>query len=125
MAVGTIIDVETSKGNKYSLRVIYDAENLNIRVFDSYKVNNKSDIIECVIALLAIPEFDEFEKAGFRRRVPSMVREWAAHNFMYEKGYAVDHTKDVDLDNGESWQRRFCYFFMSLMYRTLPPKETI
>lgn len=79
----------------------------NIKIIDSYKIKDKKLIKEAVIEIL--------EKAPMyfsNRTVRSLVREWKAHNRLYEWGLFVSHTKDCDLEAKESLFKRFFYFFL-------------
>ena len=79
----------------------------NIKIIDSYKLKNKKEIKEAVIEIL--------EKAPMylsNRTVNSLVREWRAHNILYNWGLFISHTKDCDLEAKESLFRRFFYFFL-------------
>ena len=97
----------TSKGSD----IRYKVGDGNCRVVDSYLISDDGEKRE-FLALLAErhPEFAA-------RSVTSYVREWAAHNILYGKGVARDHTKDVDLNVGEPWWRRFGYWVVSALHK--------
>ena len=82
----------------------YDAG--NIRIVDSYKTRKKEDMLETLIWFKL--------KTGFRSRrsIDSWIREWKAHNRLYKLKLFIDHTKDCDLEELESWHRRLCYFII-------------
>lgn len=60
----------------------------------------------------------QVERRGFvfERTDAAWLREWKAHNLMYNLNFKRAHTADVDLDENESAFRRFCYLFLSLLY---------
>ena len=102
---------------EYTLTVTYDVARLNIHVENSYVVKCKKDI------RMLLEEIRLYEEAwtamvenGYKRTVTSLVCEWAAHNRLYNAGEQPERTKDVDLDQGESRFRLFCYWVISLFF---------
>lgn len=45
----------------------------------------------------------------FKRTIPSLVYEWAAHNFLYNMHIARKHTKDVDLNYPQIFLEKVLY----------------
>ena len=93
--------------------VIFDIDNLNICVIDSYLASSRKEIDECLDWIMAQPEFADMRKAGYTRNRSSMYNEWGAHNFLYRIGYKRDHTANVDINEAEPIWRRFCYWFLA------------
>lgn len=90
---------------------------LTITLENSYKAKNKKEIIKFIDLVINSPYFDMIKDLGFTRTKKSLIREWAAHNFLYEHNYKRERTKDTDLDQNESLFRRIGYFFLSLFYK--------
>jgi hypothetical protein len=53
----------------------------------------------------------------YSRSEASWIREWKAHNLLYNMNFKRNHTADTDLAENESAFRRFCYFFLSLFHK--------
>jgi hypothetical protein len=53
----------------------------------------------------------------YTRSITSWLREWKAHNYLYDMGYEKARTGSVDLNENESLIRRIGYFFLALFYR--------
>ena len=97
--------------------VVYDTEGLNIQVKDSYHVTAKADIKEVLKLIMDQPEFSVMTSNGFTRTPQSMYTEWCAHNLLYKWGYAMDRTRDVDIDQKETAGRKFVYGLLAAFYR--------
>ena len=78
-------------------------------IINSYLITKRCDMRYFIIENLKVEPFT-------KRSVNSYVREWRAHNLLYKLGLFVDRTKDTDLDINETRLRRFCYYFLSLLY---------
>lgn len=52
----------------------------------------------------------------WKRTNKSLIREWRAHNLLYDFNYERARTKDVDLDYPERWKTQVAYFILSLLY---------
>lgn len=75
----------------------------NIRIVDSYKINDKSRmnyILNCFL-----------DKTNFKskRTIASWIKEWKAHNRLYKLGLYKSHTKDCDLEECEKLHRLLAY----------------
>ena len=106
------------KTGEFAFTAEYDEMGLDIRVPDSYLVNDKEKIAQAVGLIRSqAGVWDKMLAAGYDRTEKSMCQEWAAHNLLYDIGYKRDHTKDVDMDNAESGWRKMGYWFLSLFYR--------
>lgn len=64
-----------------------------LTLYDSYKVPKK-DFQKTLNQIKAL----HGNMFIFQRSDKSLKREWACHNFLYNIGYEVERTKDVDLD---------------------------
>lgn len=95
-------------------KVYADLSTTNTRIQDSYRISSKSDMkaileelrerscsTDMAINLLSINE---------------MVREWRAHNLLYDLHLFRSHTKDVDLNIGNPWCLKVLYAVVSLLY---------
>lgn len=83
------------------VKIQYD-EN-NIRIIDSYKVKLEADMV----IILKIFKIKENYKS--KRTVTSWIREWKAHNRLYNLGLFKEHTRDCDLEENEKWYRLLAY----------------
>jgi hypothetical protein len=59
-------------------------------------------------------------KLSSRRSVESYVREWHAHNWLYNHGLFIDRTKDTDFDSHESIFRLIGYWFIWIFTKKRP-----
>lgn len=50
----------------------------------------------------------------------ALLLEWSAHNLLYRLNYHPDQTKSVDLNVGESWIHRICYFILGWIGFIIP-----
>lgn len=109
-------DPRLKQNSELDSQTIVNIEKLNITITNSYQFNSKqmSDILDYIMNK---NYFKILTAAGFTRSKTSLLREWKAHNYMYQKGIQINRTKDVDLNENESRWRRFCYFFLSILYR--------
>lgn len=96
------------QNNKYVEVEFYDT---NIKIIDSYKIRNNT---EKKLILLLISSHEEFKKGTHKRSLSSYLREWKGHNVLYRLGIKRSHTKDVDLDEGETLLRKICYAILSI-----------
>jgi len=96
------------------IRASIDVEHLNIHIENSYIITNKKLIRDYIDVIMNMTDFSELRKAGFTRTAKSMYNEWVAHNVLYRFGYKKEQTSNVDIDQGETLLRKFCYFILSL-----------
>lgn len=78
----------------------------NIKIIDSYKVENKSKMKEVLYAI----QYKHPECKVFKRSYNSMIAEWKTHNRLYHLGIKKSHTKDVDINYPIKW-------YVELLYR--------
>jgi hypothetical protein len=102
---------------EYNIQVIMDTEGKNIHIHNSYQVKKVADMKRIIGDFMGKSFYGKMVEAGFNRSAASMLREWKAHNVLYKWNYEIERTKSVDLDQGESMWRRFCYVFLSLLYK--------
>lgn len=81
----------------------------NIKIVDSYKVDNKKYMKECIKKILYIAPIYQT-----KRSVGSLVREWRAHNVLYKRKWFVSHTKDCDLEAKENILKKIIYFILGI-----------
>lgn len=56
------------------------------------------------------------ELAVNKRSIKSQVREWAAHNLLFDFGICRSRTKSVDLNYPTKWYMEVAYFILSIFY---------
>lgn len=83
----------------------------NVHIVDSFKITDRETKEKVLDYVLKITKEYGFE---YKRSKKSWIREWSAHNTLYQWNYQKGRTGSVDLNEDESLFRRFCYFFLSL-----------
>lgn len=96
-------------------KTIINIENLNIHISNSYQFNSK-EMNKILDYIMNKEYFKILAAAGFTRTKKSMLKEWKAHNLLYNLGYKKERTGSVDLNQNESFKRRIGYFILSLFY---------
>ena len=97
------------------VNVQMDGEN-NFRIWDSYKIR---DWYEMSAVLDAVMENWQFDPNIYSRTKDSYMREWVAHNRLYDFYTAIDNkekiysTQHVDLNTDESKLNRFVFYFIA------------
>ena len=100
---------------KYKDKVImYNMTKENVHIEDSYKIRNASEMKE-ILELIGSEALRYC--IPYERSINSWLREWKAHNYLYDMKYEVARTGSVDLNENESLIRRIGYFFLALFYR--------
>ena len=89
-------------------KITYKITNNTIKITNSYLVRSKEKM-NLMLNLIGI-------ETVFPRSKESLIKEWRAHNLMYDLGLFRSHTKDVDLNTDESKLRLFLYSVLSLFY---------
>lgn len=84
----------------------------SFRVFRSCEIRQRSLRREVLSALI---EYDDACPADppWKRTLPSLEREWLAHNFAYRVGFLRSRAGDVDLDNHAEGKGALGYFLKS------------
>lgn len=94
-----------------------DTSQLNIQIINSYKLVGKKKIATAIKKISSWEEFSRILVSGYKRSLGSLRTEWAAHNLLYSWNYKIIQTKDVNLDNNESFWRRVVYRILSWFYK--------
>ena len=76
---------------------------MNYHYTDSYKITSISTIESEINRLLTERLLSP------TRTTKSYVKEWHAHNVLYKLGLFRSHTKDVDLNDDETFLKLFMY----------------
>ena len=84
-------------------------EDPNMKVYDSYKINDLENQRE-ILKIMRI--YEELYPSDWNRSMKSMLIEWEVHNILYHMNYKMVRTKDVDFNNVDEE-----------MYRTLKLKR--
>lgn len=103
-------------GPEWSIQVIMDVEGQNIHIHNSYQVTKTEDMKMILDTIIGKSFYSKMTAAGFNRSKRSMLREWKAHNVLYNHNYQPNRTRSVDLDQNESTLRRIAYFILSLFH---------
>jgi len=97
----------------------------SFRVLRSCDIRNKRLRREVLAALIAY-DADYPSEPRWHRTLPSLEREWLAHNFAYRVGFLRSRAQDVDLDNHAEGKGAFRYFMKSaweVVFGYLRPKK--
>lgn len=106
-------DVEVITLNNLSLMVQYSATNVHIK--DSYTIKDdalKKKFLDLIIMKGKLLGFE------YKRTFNSWLCEWKAHNTLYNWGYKRERTADVDLNENESFLKRFIYSILAIFEKT-------
>ena len=86
----------------------------NVHIVTSFQITDRKDKEKVLDYILKVAKEYGFE---YKRSKKSWIREWSAHNTLYQWNYQKERTGSVDLNEDESFLRRFCYFFLALFER--------
>ncbi len=75
-------------------------EDPNIRVKDSYKINNNNDRKNIIRIIL---DYEKRYPSDWDRSYKSMLFEWKVHNILYQLGYNKKRTSEVDFNNEDEY----------------------
>ena len=100
-----------------NVKVIFDYDNLNICIENSWQIVRPIAIEELVERIMESDLFAKMWRLGYTRTKESLIREWKAHNILYRWGYEKERTGSVDFSQYESRPRRIGYFILSILYR--------
>ena len=87
----------------------------NTHITNSALALNKEEM-RLVIEELRSYFRDKDDLAVNKRSIKSQVREWAAHNFLYDLGVCRLRTSNVDLNAPAKWYAEIGYFILSMLY---------
>ena len=113
-----IITLDREEANRALERgeiAVYDDRftgNPSFRVLGSYRVRKNRIKREVLAALIAYDAANP-SNPRWQRTLPSLEKEWLAHNFAYRLGFLKSRAKDVDLDNHAEGKGAFGYFCKS------------
>ena len=92
--------------------ILIQYNKLNIHIVDSFRVKTKRDMSSILdVVFCAACNRGIF----YTRKLDSLVREWKAHNVLYNFGYKRERTGSVDLNENESLSKKIGYFFLSFL----------
>lgn len=106
-----IHEVNLTNGSGKSVNIKFNSYNIHIK--DSYKITTTKEMRFILNLLWYAAENRDIK---YKRSVNSWIREWKAHNILYKFNIRRTSTRDVDLNEAESFIRRFGYFVLSLFY---------
>ena len=89
----------------------YSYNKNNIHIKNSYIMRNKENMYEYLEAIRRKAFL--IDGIEYKRSNKSWIREWCAHNWLYDHKIEIERTKDVDLNENENIFRRFGYWFIS------------
>ena len=75
----------------------------NVRIVDSYKIEDKKDMQRILEKFKNITEYRS------KRTMQSWIREWRTHNRLYKLGLFKEHTRDCDIEGNEKLHRLLIY----------------
>lgn len=87
---------------------------MNIHIKDSYRITETKDKKKVLDYILSVAKEHGIE---YKRSKGSWLKEWKAHNALYQWKYQRERTGSVDLNEDETLFRRFCYWFLALLER--------
>lgn len=87
----------------------------NTHISESFRATSKHEM-RLVIEELRTWFANNPELAVNKRTIKGQVREWAAHNLLYDFGIEKGRTKSVDLNYPTKWYESVGYFILSLFY---------
>jgi len=90
------------------------ADNKNIHIKNSYLVTDENEMLKMLLEIRN--EAKLHRNTNYKRSIISWIKEWKAHNLLYNLGYQKERTGSVDLDESESAFRLIVYTVLSLIY---------
>ena len=87
----------------------------NIHIEDSYKVNTREDMQMILTDIRAKHSLEESDV--LKRTDKSLIKEWCAHNVLYNLHLFRKHTKDVDLNYPQSKIIEIAYSIVSIFLK--------
>jgi len=91
--ISTILN---KKENDYLVLDDRSKSNPDMKIYNSYKIQDEAKMKEIINILLA---HEELRPSNWNRTLNSLLNEWDAHNKLYNLHIQRERTADVDLDN--------------------------
>lgn len=85
----------------------------SIEIRDSFRVRDNVEKIRIIQTLLGY--YPELSSCG--RNLKNMLREWQAHNILFQHNYQMSRTKDVYFELKQSLKYKIGYFIISLLFK--------
>lgn len=83
-----------------------------LTIRNSYLVREEAQMLKGIDRLIdQWPESDVWIRSN-----ASLLREWKAHNLLYDLHLFREHTKDVDFEYPQKWYTRVAWFVLSQFY---------
>jgi hypothetical protein len=92
----------------------YSYNKNNIHIKNSYIMRNKENMHEYLEAIRKGAFLNE--GIEYKRSNKSWIREWCAHNWLYDHNIKIERTRDVDLNEDENFLKRFGYFMIYILF---------
>jgi hypothetical protein len=92
------INTIASNDNKILIQDARSKNNPDMKVFESYKINDEKIQKEIINKMLY---HEKNHPSKWDRTETSMINEWYAHNLLYNMNLKKDRTRDVDFDNND------------------------
>lgn len=115
------------KGDKGDLIVKFSEPSdkiMNISIRNSYLIK---PILEIEKKLFIITHDDEYinfiRRGGYQRTVDDMMKEWCAHNLLYDLHILRNRTKDTDLEYKQKPIVKFGYSVLYFIYKIFHRKK--
>lgn len=97
--------------------ISYKIYKTNVQIRDSWEIKWRWEMIEILDHILDQLPADHPVKTKSRN---VLILEWSAHNLLYRCKYKQNQTGSVDLNAGESWLHRICYFILGWIGFIIP-----
>lgn len=97
--------------------ITYKIYKTDVQIRDSWEIKRRKEMIEILDHILDQLPADHPIKS---KRRNALLLEWSAHNLLHRIGYKPKQTGSVDLNAGESWKHRICYFILGWIGFIIP-----
>lgn len=89
--------------------IVYKVLSNRVKIIDSYKITDRERMRDILYAI----QYNHPD-IRFNRNNDDLIREWVAHNRLYEWGIRRKKTKDVDLEFEECKWNMFIYKILGI-----------
>lgn len=97
--------------------IAYKIYDNNVQIKDSYQIKWRWEMLEVLEHIMnQLPSSHPVKE----KKMNSLLLEWSAHNLLFRLGYRPKQTGSVDLNIGESFLRRLCYFILGWIGFIIP-----